>query len=120
MISRGEIYLVNLNPGQGREQKGVRPVLVVSADAINRQPLVVTVVAGTDATHVPRDYPTNVRVPARESGLPKETVFLCFQLRALDPQRFQDPRTGQVRPVGCLPATRLAEVDRALRAVLNL
>ena len=36
MSSRGEISLVTLNPGQGREQKGLRPVLVVSADAFNR------------------------------------------------------------------------------------
>ncbi len=120
MISRGQIYLVNLSPVQGREQKGLRPVLVVSADAINRQPLVITVVAGTDAANVPRDYPTNVRVPARESGLPRDTVFLCFQLRALDPTRLRDPRTGLVTPVGQLPAARMAEVDRALRAVLNL
>ena len=120
MISRGQIYFVNLNPVHGREQKGMRPVLVVSADALNRQPLVVTVVAGTDATNVPRDYPTNVRVPARESGLPKNTVFLCFQLRSLDPKRFQDPRTGLVTPVGHLQAARMAEVDAALRAVLSL
>jgi mRNA interferase MazF len=120
MISRGQVYLVNLNPVRGREQQGMRPVLVVSVDAINRQPLVVTVVAGTEATNVPRDYPTNVRVPARESGLPKDTVFLCFQLRALDPTRFQDPRTGLVRLVGQLPAARMAEVDTALRAVLSL
>jgi len=120
MISRGQIYLVNPDPVQGREQKGVRPVLVVSADAINRQPLVVTVVAGTDATHVSRDYPTNIRVPARESGLRKETVFLCFQLRALDPMRFRDPRTGLITPVGQLSSARMAEVDTALRAVLNL
>lgn len=71
MISRGQIYLVNLDPVHGRGQKGVRPVLVVSADAISRQPLVVTVVAGTDATRVSRDYPTNIRVPARQSGLRK-------------------------------------------------
>jgi mRNA interferase MazF len=120
MISRGQIYFVNLNPVHGREQKGMRPVLVVSADALNRQPLVVTVVAGTDATNVPRDYPTNVRVPARESGLPKDTVFLCFQLRSLDPKRFQDPRTGLVTPAGQLQAARMAEVDAALRAVLSL
>jgi mRNA interferase MazF len=120
MISRGQIYLVNLDPVQGREQKGVRPVLVVSADAINRQPLVVTVVTGTDAANVPRDYPTNVRVLARESGLPKDTVFLCFQLRALDPARFRDPRTGLVTPVGQLPLPRMTEVDAALRAVLSL
>ena len=120
MISRGQVYLVNLDPVQGREQKGLRPVLVVSADAINRQPLVVTVVAGTDAANVPRDYPTNVRVTARESGLPKDTVFLCFQLRALDSARFRDPRNGLVTPIGQLPPARMAEVDAALRAALSL
>lgn len=120
MISRGQVYLVNLDPAHGREQKGLRPVLVVSADAINRQPLVVTVVPGTDAANVPRDYPTNVRVSARESGLPKDTVFLCFQLRALDPARFRDPRTGIANSVGQLPPPRMTEVDVALRAVLSL
>ena len=77
MISRGQIYFVDLNPTRGREQAGRRPVLVVSSDAINRQPLVVSVVVGTDAANVPRHYPTNVRVTARESGLPRDTVFLC-------------------------------------------
>lgn len=120
MISRGQIYLVTLDPVRGREQKGVRPVLVVSADAINRQPLVITVVTGTDAANVPRDYPTNVRVTARETGLPKDTVFLCFQIRALDPSRFRDPRTGLVAPAGQLPPIRMVEVDTALRSVLSL
>jgi mRNA interferase MazF len=46
-VRRGEIYLVNLSPVQGREQAGHSPVLVLSADAINRLPLVVTVVVGT-------------------------------------------------------------------------
>jgi mRNA interferase MazF len=88
MISRGQIYFVNLNPTRGREQAGRRPVLVVSADAINRQTLVVTVVVGTKASNVTRDYPTNVRVTGRETGLSYDTVFLCFQLRSLDPSRF--------------------------------
>lgn len=33
-IKRGEIYFVNLNPVQGKEQAGHRPVLVLSVDAI--------------------------------------------------------------------------------------
>ena len=45
-IQRGDIYFVNLNPVQGREQAGQRPVLVLSIDVINRLPLVVTVVVG--------------------------------------------------------------------------
>jgi mRNA interferase MazF len=95
-VQRGEIYWVNLNPVQGREQAGRRPVLVLSHDAINRLPLVVTVVVGTKGENVTRDYPTNVRVSAAESGLPMETVFLCFQLRSLDPNRFEGPAAGKL------------------------
>lgn len=120
MISRGKIYAVDLAPTRGREQAGRRPVLVVSADAINRQPLVVTVVVGTDAERVPRTYPTNIRVTAQETGLPRDTVFLCFQIRSLDPERFRDPRTGQLSVVGSVPAHRMEEVDQALKLTLDL
>jgi len=108
------------SPTQGREQAGHRPVLVVSADAINHQPLVVTTVVGTNAKNVPRDYPTNVRVTAKETGLPIDTVFLCFQLRSLDPSRFLDPKTRRPNLAGPMPPVRMAEVDRALKLVLNL
>jgi mRNA interferase MazF len=113
-IARGEIYYVNLSPVQGREQAGTRPVLVVSIDAINQLPLVVTVVVGTKGANVPRDYATNVRVPPAESGLPMETVFMCFQLRSLDPNRF--PAT----PSGLLSTTYLAKIDDTLRYCLGL
>jgi mRNA interferase MazF len=33
---RGEIWETDLNPRKGREQKGVRPCLVVSTDGLNR------------------------------------------------------------------------------------
>jgi mRNA interferase MazF len=120
MINRGQIYFVNLSPTHGREQAGRRPVLVVSADSINRQPLVVTVVVGTDAKNVPRDYPTNVRMTAKETGLPRDTVFLCFQIRSLDPARLFDPNTHRPNLAGSVPSARMAEVERALRLVLNL
>jgi len=113
-IRRGEIYFVDLNPVQGREQAGRRPVLVLSADAINRLPLVVTVVVGTKGDNVPRDYPTNVRVPAAESGLPMENVFLCFQLRSLDPNRFLGP------PAGKLSGPMLEQVEATVRRCLEL
>lgn len=61
-IHRGEIYFVSLNPAKGREQAGKRPVLVLSIDAINKLPLVVTVVVGTKSENISHDYPTNVRV----------------------------------------------------------
>jgi mRNA interferase MazF len=120
MTSSGEAYLVDVAPTKGRELARRRPVLVVSDDAINRQPLQVTVVVGTDAAKGPVDYPTNVRVAARESGLPRGTVFLCFQIRSLDPSRFTDPASGQVRLAGRVPPERMSEVDAALRLTLAL
>jgi mRNA interferase MazF len=117
LIKRGEIYFVSLDPVKGREQAGYRPVLVVSSDAINSQPLVVTVVVGTDSKNVTREYPTNVRVTPKESGLPRETVFLGFQVRSLDPARFQEPKA---RRVGTLASPRMAEIENALRLALVL
>lgn len=113
-VKRGEIYFANLNPTKGREQAGSRPVLILSADAINTLPLVVTVVIGTKGDNVKQDYPTNVRVPTSASGLPFETVFLGFQIRSLDPSRFSDP------PAGRLPDSYLIKVEEAVRFCLQL
>jgi mRNA interferase MazF len=113
-ISRGEIYLVGLDPVQGREQAGTRPVLVLSNDVINRRPLVVTVVIGTKGANISKDYDTNVRVPGSASGLPEETVFLCFQVLSLDPGRFPS------RPAGRLLPHDLARVEVALKMCLEL
>jgi mRNA interferase MazF len=113
-IQRGDIYFVNLNPVQGREQAGQRPVLVLSIDAMNRLPLVVTVVVGTKGDNVSRDYPTNVRLSPAESGLPMETVFLGFQLRSLDPKRFSGP------PAGRVTGEALCGIETAVRYCLGL
>ena len=113
-IERGEIYFVNLNPVEGREQAGNRPVLVLSVDAINRLPLVVTVVVGTKGENVTRDYPTNVRVSVEEGSLPMETVFLCFQIRSLDPKRFTKERAGKIS------GQAMKRIEDAVRYCLGL
>ena len=113
-VQRGEIYFVNLNPVQGREQAGRRPVLVLSINAINQFPLVVAVVVGTKGDNITRDYPTNVRLSSAETGLPQETVFLCFQIRSLDPKRFSGSPAGQVA------GEALQKIERAVRYSLGL
>ncbi len=114
VIHRGEIYFVSLNPVKGREQAGQRPVLVLSIDEINMLPLVVTVVVGTKGENVSRDYPTNVRVSPQESGLPMETVFLCFQIRSIDPSRFPD------KPAGKVTDEALEKIETVIRYCLGL
>jgi mRNA interferase MazF len=113
-IERGQIYFVNLNPVLGREQAGTRPVLVLSINAINQLPLVVTVVVGTKGTNIKRDYPTNIRLSPHESGLLIETVFLCFQIRSLDPNRFP------AEPTGKISESKMLEVEAAVRYCLGL
>ncbi len=113
-IERGQIYFVNLSPVQGREQSGNRPVLILSIDDINQMPLVVTVVVGTKGDNVKRDYPTNVRVFPIDSGLPTETVFLCFQIRSLDPGRFS------TEPAGKISDHKLLEIEATVRYCLGL
>jgi mRNA interferase MazF len=113
-MQRGDIYFVNLNPVQGREQAGQRPVRVLSVDAIKRLPLAVTVVVGTKGENVTRDYPTNVRLSPAASGLPMETVFLGLQVRSLDPNRFSSP------PAGRVTGTALRRIAEAVRYCLGL
>jgi mRNA interferase MazF len=77
-------------------------------------PLVVTAVVGTKGENVPRDYKTNVRVSPEESGLPMETVFLCFQIRSLDPNRF----SGE--PAGKLSNEAMEKIESTVRYCLRL
>jgi mRNA interferase MazF len=88
--------------------------LVISINEINALPLVVTVVVGTKGSSVLQDYPTNVRVAPKDSGLPLETVFLCFQIRALDPKRFI------TEPVGMLSEEKMADIETSIRYCLGL
>ena len=50
---RGEIWLVNLNPRKGREQKGTRPCLIVSTDAMNESAFGTIIVCPITTTERP-------------------------------------------------------------------
>ena len=48
-MRRGEIWVVGLDPAEGHEQKGRRPVLVISPDAFNqvtKVPVVLPITSG--------------------------------------------------------------------------
>ena len=113
-MQRGEIYLVDLGPGTGREPVGPHPVVVVSTQNLNAMPWVIVVVPGEDAARVPHLQQFGVVVTAAESGLAVDTVFPCFHVRGLDPGRFP------AGPAGVVPTARMTEIDNALRATLDL
>lgn len=120
MVNRGEIYLVNFGSAEGLGESAGRPVLIVSNNAVNNLPLVVTVVVGTAGEEIGKDYPGSVRAAPYETGLSDEIVFLCFQIRSIDASRLMDRSTGRTVPAGVMDAQKMAQVDEALRFVLDL
>jgi mRNA-degrading endonuclease toxin of MazEF toxin-antitoxin module len=82
LIKRGEIWLVGLDPAAGHEQKGRRPVLIVSPEAFNRVTGVPVVLPITSGGSFARTAGFAVSLTGAET----ETtgVVRCDQPRALD------------------------------------
>ena len=55
-MMRGDVYDARLSPTEGSEQAGMRPVIIVSRNAINQYSPVIVVVPLTDAANLKRTY----------------------------------------------------------------
>lgn len=81
-MKRGEIYLVSLDPTQGHEQQGTRPVLIVSPDKFNvftRVPIVLPITSGGAFARNAGFAVSLVGADTRTTG-----VIRCDQPRPLD------------------------------------
>jgi len=94
-IIRGMVYWANLNPTQGSEQEGNRPVIIVQATALNLHSRTVIIIPTTSVMKWSR-LPTTVVIPKGEGGLLKDSVALCHQIRVIDKSRL-DKRLGLLR-----------------------
>lgn len=112
-MKRGDIFDARLNPSEGSEQAGIRPVIVVSRDAINQYSSVIVVVPLTSAQNVKRSYPNNVLIQAGNGGLTADSVALGGQVRAITKARL-------IRQRGSLPPDVMRQVDQVLRITLDL
>ena len=79
-MKRGEIWLVGLDPAQGHEQKGRRPVLIVSPEAFNRVTKVPVVLPITSGGNFARTAGFAVSL----AGTKTTGIVRCDQPRALD------------------------------------
>ena len=110
-IKRGEIYYADLSPVVGAEEGGMRPVLVISNDMINR--FSPTVVVAALSSRVTALTPTRVSLLAGDFGVAKDSLILLEQMRAIDKRRLKEA-------VGKLDAQTMAKVNAAIRACLDL
>jgi mRNA interferase MazF len=109
------IFLATLDPAQGSEQAGKRPVLVISREQVNQLLPVVNIVPLTSRKSSSRIiYPNEVLLPAGSAGLKVDSIALCYQIRTLDKARLE-------RVLGELTDTVLRqEIITAIRFQLEL
>jgi mRNA interferase MazF len=112
-MKRGDVYDARLDPMEGSEQAGSRPVIIVSRDAINNASAVILAVPCTTYHAGRRVYPSQVVISAPDGGLDVDSIALGEQVRAL-----AKGRLGRFR--GSLPPRALTSLDRALRIALDL
>jgi mRNA interferase MazF len=112
-VRRGQIWSARLDPAEGSEQAGSRPVVVVSNDPFNEVMPVVTVVPVTTHGAGRRVYPSEVRLRKGSAGLRADSLALCHQIRTISRSRLG-------RLLGTTDAALLLEIDRALSTHLDL
>ncbi len=107
---RGEIWLVNFNPGRGSEQKGIRPALIIQND-IGNQYASTTIIAAITTTL--KKYPVTILLNPHEGGLKEASMVNLAQLLTID-------KTRLIKKLGQIKEERLEYVDEAIKISLNL
>ena len=87
MVNKWEIYFCNLDPTIGSEQRGTRPVLIISTDAVNHNLPVSTVLPLSSVKKGSSIYPTEILLSTEETGLPKISVAMVQQIRTISHNR---------------------------------
>jgi mRNA interferase ChpB len=108
-LKRGDIYLVSLDPTEGRERRGSRPVLIVSATEFSvatRLPVICPITSGGE-------FARRIGFAVPISGVKTVGVVRCDQPRVLD----LASRNG--RKVDTLPESILDEVLAKLAPIFS-
>jgi len=108
-ILRGEIRRADLNPVRGREQAGLRPVLILSQDVFNERSGTVIAVALTSQPQR-AGFPLTLELQAK--GLPKKSWVKISQIRTLAGERI-----GEV--IGRASPEEVAQVIEGLNEIIG-
>ena len=109
--SRGEIWLVNLNPTRGHEQAGIRPGLVVSVDLFNHGPAGLVVLL--PLTTQDKGIPFHVEVNPPEGGLSAKSFIKCEDIRSVAKERLS-------RQLGTVSSATMVAVEDRMQILLDL
>lgn len=113
MIERGQIWWADLGEPAGSGPGLRRPVLVVSDDAFNRSRIRTVIVTIMTSNLRLVEAPGNVLVPAKASGLAKDSVANVSQVVTLD-------KDCLTELIGRIKGRLVTDIDAGLRLALNL
>jgi mRNA interferase MazF len=113
VVERGEIWWADLDEPRGSEPGHPRPVVILQRNSFNRSRIntVITVALTTNLNLV--SSPGNVLVPAKDSGLSRDSVANVSQVITVD-------KSFLTERIGLVPRPLLAEIERGLRLILDL
>ena len=111
-VQKNEIYYADLNPVQGSEQGGIRPVLIIQNDIGNKASPTV-IIAAITSKGKKKGLPTHVTIRLEEGSLPKESMAMLEQIRTRDKDRL-------IRYVGRIDTCSANAIERASLASLGI
>jgi mRNA interferase MazF len=107
-VLRGEIHWADLNPANGHEQAGMRPVLVLSHDIFNERSGTVIALA---ITSQPPKAGFPLAVELKTGDLPKRSWVKINQIRTLSTERM-----GQI--IGKISQEELVQLIEGLNEII--
>jgi mRNA interferase MazF len=113
MVNRGEIWWADLPGPRASEHGFSRPVLIVQSDSFNRSHIQTVLAVVLTSNLQLAEAPGNIKLTARKTGLPKDSVANVSQVVTLDKTFLRD-RCGK------LERETMERVEEGLRLTLSL
>jgi mRNA interferase MazF len=109
-MKQSEIWYANLNPAKGSEQKGYRPVVIVSGNMLNKY---LQIVIACPLTTKIKGYKGNIILkPDDQNGLSKRSEVLTFHIRSISKDRL-------IKKMGCISSNQLVEMKQTLDDIMR-
>jgi len=109
-MKQAEIWYADLNPVKGSEQKGYRPVVIISGNLLNKYLNIVIVCPLTTKI---KNYKGNpVLNPDEKNGLKKPSEILIFHIRSISKGRL-------VKKIGKITEEELEMLKKGLNEIMK-
>ena len=108
-ILRGEVRWADLNPARGKEQAGLRPVVIVSQDVFNQRSGTVIAMAITGQSQR-AGFPLTLELDAED--LPKRSWVKISQIRTLSTERIG-------KKIGSVSSEELCRIVEGLNEIIG-